>query len=264
VCVGDASRPPLPPIAGAAVDVRDLVVTAADGTSFAAVLARPEAIARDAGGGAGVLILPDWRGLHPFYEELALRFAEAGVTAIAIDLYGRTAGAAKRPPDFAFDEHFRQLTMDGLNADVAAALGVLRGERGGAVRTYTLGFCVGGRVSFLQAAEGRGLDGVIGLYGWPVGEHRSGLPAPLERVDDFSCPVLGVFAGDDYGISADDVATWERALADAGVRHETVVYPGTPHGFFDRLAEEHADASADAWRRVLAFIGAGESAQRSS
>lgn len=94
-----------------------------------------------------------------------------------------------------------------------AAADLLRSaDGGGALRIYTLGFCVGGRASFLQAAEGHELAGVIGFYGWPVGEHRSGLPAPTERTGRFRCLVLAIFAGADYGISDEDAAAFDTAL----------------------------------------------------
>jgi carboxymethylenebutenolidase len=62
--------------------------------------------------------------------------------------------------------------------------------------------------------------------------------------------------GADEGIPASDVAAFERALSDAGVEHELITFPGAPHSFFDRRFEEHAEASEDAWRRVLEFIQA--------
>jgi carboxymethylenebutenolidase len=67
-------------------------------------------------------------------------------------------------------------------------------------------------------------------------------------------PILALQAGDDQGITAEDNATFEQALTDAGVEHELVTYEGAPHSFFDRKYEEFADASDDAWRRVLAFV----------
>jgi carboxymethylenebutenolidase len=67
-------------------------------------------------------------------------------------------------------------------------------------------------------------------------------------------PILALQAGDDQGITAEDNAMFERALTDAGVEHELVTYGGAPHSFFDRKYEEFADASDDAWRRVLAFV----------
>ena len=60
--------------------------------------------------------------------------------------------------------------------------------------------------------------------------------------------------GADEGIPVDQVRAFEQALVDAGVEHEIVVYDGAPHSFFDRKQEQFADASADAWSRVLAFV----------
>ena len=70
------------------------------------------------------------------------------------------------------------------------------------------------------------------------------------------CPILALQAGDDANITAEDNAAFEEALRDAGVPHEVVTYPGAPHSFFDRKQEEFADASDDAWQRVLEFITA--------
>jgi carboxymethylenebutenolidase len=69
------------------------------------------------------------------------------------------------------------------------------------------------------------------------------------------CPILALQAGDDQNITAEDNAAFEQALADAGVEHELVTYEGAPHSFFDRKQEEFADSSADAWERVLRFVG---------
>ncbi len=91
MCFDRDSLPPIPVISGAAVSHEDVVLESADSNRFAAFLATP-----DGPGEAGVLILPDVRGLYRFYEELALRFAERGITALAIDYFGRTAGVAKR------------------------------------------------------------------------------------------------------------------------------------------------------------------------
>lgn len=251
MCFEHDARPPRPPIRGAAVDARDLLLTSADGTRLAAVAARGETA-----GGVGVVVIPDVRGLHPYYEELALRFGEIGVHAVAIDLYARTAGPGKRDEDFEYEPHVRQTRLDAVTEDVAAAAELLRSADGGeAQRLYTLGFCLGGRISFLQAGEGHGLAGVIGLYGWPVGPHRSGLPAPAAVARRFDCPVLAIYGGADEGIPPAAIAEFDEALAAAGVAHRSVVYEGAPHSFFDRRAQEFAQASEDAWRQLLDFMG---------
>src|ERR671918_707132 len=100
MCFELDSLPPVPAIEGGAVRHEDLVLEAADGNSFAGFAAHPEEPT-----GKGVVILPDVRGLYRFYEELALRFAERGIVAVAIDYFGRTAGVDKRGEDFDYMTH---------------------------------------------------------------------------------------------------------------------------------------------------------------
>jgi carboxymethylenebutenolidase len=254
MCFDADARPPLPPIRGAALDSHDLTLTAADGIKVAAHAARAAEPT-----GAGMVILPDVRGLHPFFEELALRFAEAGVNAIAFDYFSRTAGTGKRDADFDYEAHIPQIRHETLNQDVAAAAAYLRSEVGGAVdRLFTIGFCLGGRASMVQAARPElGLSGVIGFYGFPGGSHRSGMPAPTELAPRFTCPVLAIFGGADQAIPAEARDEYDKALTDAGIEHRIFVYPGAPHSFFDRKAQDYAEASADSWRQVLAFMGIG-------
>ena len=251
MCFDTDARPPLPPIRGGAIDARDVRLTSADGTVVAAYAARAERPS-----GAGIVVIPDVRGLNHYYEELALRFAEAGVHAVSIDLYARTAGAEKRPDGFEYEPHVKQLDPAAVDADIAAAAAFLRSPEGGAAeRLFTVGFCIGGRVSLLQARSGLGLSGVIGLYPWPVGPHRSGLEAPADEASRFGCPVLALYGGEDAGIPAEARAAFDTALEAAGVEHRTVVYEGAPHSFFDRKAADFADASDGAWREMLGFMG---------
>ena len=256
MCFDEKARPPIPPIRGSALDSRDLTLTAADGTQVAAHAARAAEPT-----GAGMVILPDVRGLHRFFEELALRFAEAGVDAIAFDYFSRTAGTGKREEGFDYQAHVPLMRYETLNHDVAAAAAYLGTPEGGSVdRLFTVGFCMGGRASMVQAARPElGLSGVIGFYGFPVGSHRTGIPAPADLASQFTCPVLAIFGGADRGIPAGVRDEYEKALTDAGIEHEIVVYEGAPHSFFDRAAEEYADASADSWRHVLDFVGVGAS-----
>ncbi len=259
MCFDTDARPPLPPIRGGAIDARDVRLTSADGTELHAYAARAETPS-----GAAIVVVPDVRGLHRYYEELALRFAETGVHAVSIDLYARTAGAGKRPDGFEYEPHVGRLEPAAVDADVAAAVGFLRDADGGAAeRIYTVGFCLGGRVSLLQARSGLGLAGVIGLYPWPVGPHRSGIPAPADEAPRFGCPVLALYGGADAGIPPDARDEFDRALDAAGVEHRSVVYDGAPHSFFDRKAAEFSDASEGAWAEMLGFIGVESSAQPS-
>jgi carboxymethylenebutenolidase len=246
MCFELDSLPPIPVISGAAVAHEDVTLTAADGASFAAFFAQP-----DSPGGAGVVILPDVRGLYRFYEELALRFAERGITAVAIDYFGRTAGVGKRDDDFPYPEHVEQTTPEQVQLDVAAAVSHVR--EAGCRAVFTVGFCFGGRHSWLAAAAGHGLAGSIGFYGRP-GIGRDGTPGPTQRAGELAAPILALMGGDDPGIPPEDVAEFERALDAAGVEAEVVMYPGAPHSFFDRKYEAFAQESDDAWRRTLAFV----------
>jgi carboxymethylenebutenolidase len=249
MCFDTDSTPPVRVIAGAAVSHDRLTLTAADGNQFAAFLATPESPAAK-----GVVIYPDVRGLYRFYEELALRFAERGIAAIAFDYFGRTAGTGERDDEFEYAPHVEQTTDDGVQADARAAVEQLRGAGTGTV--FSVGFCFGGRASWVGAASGHGLAGSAGFYGSPT--RQRGGPSAVERVDAIECPILALQAGDDAGITADDNAAFERALAGADVEHEIVVYDGAPHSFFDRKQAEFAEASDDAWRRVLAFVSSHE------
>ncbi len=244
MCFDLDSAPPIPVLRGAAVSHDDLTLEAADGNRFAAFEATP-----DEPNGIGIVILPDVRGLYRFYEGLALRFAERGYTALAFDYFGRTAGAQKRGDDFEYRPHVEQTPDEAVQADVRAAVEHLRPKTRA---IFTVGFCFGGRQSWLAAAGGHGISGAVGFYGRPGA--RDGSPGPAQRAGELEAAILGLMGGADQAISADEVAEFERALEEAGVEHELVTYPGAPHSFFDRKQEEFAEASEDAWRRVLAFV----------
>ena len=246
MCFDSDSLPPVPVMSGAAVSHDDLVLEASDGNRLAAFAAAP-----DEPGEPGIVVLPDVRGLYRFYEELALRFAERGHRAIAIDYFGRTAGVDKRGDDFEFRPHVQATTAEGIQADVAAAVARLR--RQGATQIFTVGFCFGGRQSWFAAASGHGLAGAIGFYGRP-GVGQDGTPGPAQRAGEIEAPILALMGGADDGIPVEDVRAFEQALREAGVEHEIEIYRGAPHSFFDRKFEQFADASEDAWGRVLAFV----------
>jgi carboxymethylenebutenolidase len=247
MCFDSDSVPPIPAISGAAVSHDDLTLEAADGNRFAAFRALPEGPAP-----TGIVILPDVRGLYRFYEELALRFAERGFAAVAFDYFGRTAGVEKRGDDFEYMPHVQELKPGPVQEDIGTAVGHVRAL--GCTSIFTVGFCLGGRYSWLAAASGHGLQGAVGFYGNP-GE-RNGVAGPTQLAADIAAPILALQAGDDANISPELNAQFAEALSLAGVEHEVVTYDGAPHSFFDRKQEQFADASDDAWRRVLAFLAA--------
>lgn len=241
MCYSDDARVPLPPVSGAAADQGDLVLTSSDGTKFAAYFARAGKPT-----GAGMVVLPDNRGLHDFYKELAQRFAEAGIDAVAIDYYARTAGMGSRDESFDYKPHLEQATPENIAADVSAAVAYLESKEGGAVTSpFTVGFCFGGSSSWNQSALQPHVSGAIGFYGRP------------ERSEPFiskmKAPLLMLIAGADF-TPQEAFQVFDKELTTANVPHEMHIYEGAPHSFFDRSFEQWKDACDDAWRRMLAFI----------
>lgn len=242
MCFPADARPPLPPIMGGLTDDGDLVLRSADGNQFAAYGARAAKST-----GAGIVVMPDVRGLHPFYRDLAGRFAQAGVDAVAIDYFGRTAGMAERPENFDFMTHVGQTTPEGIAADVAASLAYLRSPQGGSAGSvFTVGFCFGGSQSWRQSAVQPGLAGAIGFYGRPV--------RVRDVLSQMRAPLLLLIAGADHATTQEDFDKFVEELTRANVPHRKVVYQGAPHSFFDRTFDQHKAASDDAWRQMLSFI----------
>lgn len=248
MCFPYDSKPPIEPVSGAAVHTSDLTLTSHDGTKFAAFFA-----GGDNPGGPAVVVMPDVRGLFPFYEDLAVRFAERGIDAVAIDYFGRTAGVGKRGAEFEYAPHVAQTKVPHLIDDVGAAVEHLR--QGNPERpVFTVGFCFGGSNSWLQATGPHNITGVIGFYGNPTRPGRDGTEPPIARVSEIRVPLLGLMGGADQGIPVEEVRKFEKELVAAGVDHDIRIYDGAPHSFFDRRYDEHAEAAADAWHRVLHFI----------
>ncbi|MEU0486125.1 dienelactone hydrolase family protein [Streptosporangium sp. NPDC006013] len=253
MCYDAAAAPPVPNAPITRAEAAQATLTSGDGTRIGAFLAHPEKPS-----GVGVLVLPDNRGLSGFYQQLAVRLAELGHTAVAIDYYARTAGTdyRDRPESFAdmatlMPDHLARLTSEGLSADMSAGVERLRESCHAVV---SLGFCMGGRFAFNTAAPRFGLDGVIGLYGFP-GE-LNGAPGPIQLAHLMTAPILALWGGGDENIPPAMVTAFDDALTAAGVGHEFVTYPDAPHGFFDHQLPDFADASADAWRRITRFISA--------
>jgi carboxymethylenebutenolidase len=247
VCFDTDALPPDPARTGMLGSSERTTLTADDGNRLAATIARTREPAS-----AGIVIIPDVRGLHRYYERLAEHLADAGVHAVAIDPYGRTAGAEHRADGFDHAEHRAAASDEGFRADVRAAAEALRGL--GATAVISMGFCFGGRASLMQASQ-ESVDGVIAFYGPPT-KREGDQPSALDEARDgrVRAPVLGLYGGADRGIPKADVDEYDQALEAAGIEHRVVVYPGAPHSFFDRTMTEHAEACRDAWARVLGFV----------
>ncbi len=249
MCYDSQATPPLPPAPVGPAHGQDLILTAADGNRFAAYAARPAQPPS-----ASILIYPDIRGLHQFYKELALRFAEIGIAAVALDYFGRTAGLTARDDAFEWQPHVAQLRLPTVYADAQAGLAHLRAAA--AAPCFVVGFCLGGSLALYTATEGFGLAGIIGFYAGLTRKMDEQKGSVLEAARLIQTPVLGLFGGADPGIPPELVQTLDETVDQAGVPHAVITYPGAPHSFLDRRAADFAAASEDAWRRLLAFITA--------
>jgi carboxymethylenebutenolidase len=243
MCHDHDSRPPASPRSGDVAERGVLTLTAADGTDFSAAYAAPAVPA-----GAGVVLLPDVRGLHPFYVALAEEFARAGLPTVAIDWFGRTAGVAEggvRGAEFEWRSHVEAATPEGMDADIAAAIAYLHERAGAELPVVTVGFCLGGSLSWRQAGGDLDLAGCVGFYGRPAVVGDAATRAHL--------PTVMLIAGADAATPVADQLALADTMRAAGADVDAVVYEGAPHSFFDRAFGEWADACRDAWAHILAL-----------
>lgn len=241
MCHSDDSRPPAPPISLGVADRSELHLTSADGNrllAYAATPAQPN--------GRGVVILPDIRGLHAFYRELAALFADAGFHAVAIDYFGRTAETETRDDSFEHMPHVQKTTPEGIEADVAAGVAHLNGLDSPPSAIFTVGFCFGGSNSWRQSGHGHNLAGCIGFYGG----------RPLERVGPWvpsmTAPLLMLLAGID-STKPREFKKFAKLVQEKGIEVESHTYKGAPHSFFDRSFDDHKAACEDSWQRIIEF-----------
>jgi len=243
MCHDHDSRPPAAPRGRDVVERGVLTLTSGDGTSFSAAYAAPAVSA-----GTGIVLLPDVRGLHPFYVALADQFAQAGLPTVAIDYFGRTAGVAERgvrDAAFEWQDHVRATTAEGMDADIAAAIDYLRQRAGADLPVVTVGFCLGGSLSWRQAGGDLDLAGCVGFYGRPSVVGDAAGRAHL--------PTVMLIAGADAATPVADQLALAETMRAAGADVDAVVYDGAPHSFFDRAYGEWAEACRDAWEHVLAL-----------
>jgi carboxymethylenebutenolidase len=243
MCHDHDSRPPSPPRTGDVAERGVLTLTSADGTPFSAAYAAPAEPA-----GTGIVLLPDVRGLHPFYVALADQFAQAGLPTVAIDYFGRTAGVPERgvrDAGFEWQPHVQAMTAETIDADLAAAVAYLRERAGADLPVVTVGFCLGGSISWRQSGGDLDLAGCVGFYGRPSVVGDAAGRAHL--------PTVMLIAGADAATPVADQLALAETMRAAGADVDAVVYDGAPHSFFDRAFGEWADACRDAWEHVLAL-----------
>jgi carboxymethylenebutenolidase len=217
--------------------------------------ARPDGSARGA-----IVVVQEAFGVNPHIEDVTRRVAVAGYHAIAPDFFHRTGpGAVADYGNFEkVLEHFTPITGDdALLNDVDAALEHLRAQGFSDSQIGAVGFCFGGRVSFLIALQ-YAIGASVGFYGGGIVTGRfPQFPTLVDEVANLQTPWLGLFGDQDGSIPVDDVETLRAALQNANVDTEIVRYAESGHGFHcDQRPDYHEADAKDAWARTLAWFDA--------
>jgi len=204
-----------------------------------------------------VIVIQEAFGVNDYIRDVAGRFASAGYRAVAPTMFHRAGGGTAPYDDFSkVMPLFKGVTDDGIVADVDATTAYLRDAGFEDRRIGIVGFCFGGRVTFLVATRRR-LGAAVGFYGGGIISSRLPFFQPL--IGDaarLATPWLGLFGDADAGIPVSDVEQLRETLArETSVPHEIVRYPGAEHGFHcDRRPAYQEAAATDGWERTLAWL----------
>jgi len=214
---------------------------------MAAYLARPQG----SGKHPGIMVFQEAFGVNSYIRDVAERFAQQGFTALAPELFHRTApGFEGSYDDFpAVQQHMSALTNEGLEADIKASFAWLGNDSGtNPAKIFSVGFCMGGRVSFL-ADTVVPLSAAVSFYGGGIA------PGLLDRAGRLHGPILLFWGGLDKHIPLEDTRAVEDALRAAGKEFGTVTFSYADHGFFcDQRASYNEKASRQAWPMTLEFL----------
>lgn len=201
-----------------------------------------------------ILVIQEIFGVDHHMQDLTRRLARQGYLAVAPALYARLGDPSQAQSIDDLLQRFVALTPDAqVLADLDAAL-AWSGEHGGdAAQIGATGFCWGGRITWLYAAHQPRLKAAVAWYGRLTGRPGALHPhQPLQLAARLHCPVLGLYAGQDSGISLDSVSQMQDALAAAASTSRIHLYPDAPHGFFnDQRSSHRPDLAQDGWARLL-------------
>ena len=233
-----------------AVTTRTVDLSTVDGP-MACFEARPAAPA-----GRAVIVVQEAFGVNPYIKRVTERFADAGFDAVAPSFFHRAGGGTASYDDFSqVFPLYEGLTDDGILVDLDAAFGHVATLGHDPAAVGVVGFCFGGRVTFLAAAR-LTFGASVGFYGGGLVTPRfPQFPALVEEAATLKTPWLGLFGDEDSSIPVEDVETLRGALLDAPVPTEIVRYPGAEHGFFcDERPSFNTAVSEDAWVRTLDWL----------
>jgi carboxymethylenebutenolidase len=203
-----------------------------------------------------IIVIQEAFGVNDHIQDVTRRFAAAGYVAVAPAMFHRAGGGTAPYDDFTqVMPLFEGVSDDGILVDVDATVSHLEAQGFAPSRIGIVGFCFGGRVTFLVAAR-RKLGAAVTFYGGGiVNASPLGLPALIGEAADLQTPWLGLFGDLDTGIPVDDVEVLRAALGDAEAAAEIVRYSDAEHGFHcDAREAYHEDSARDAWQRALGWF----------
>jgi len=241
----------------------EIVVDDQRSAAMGAYLARPAATCTY----PGVIVAHELFGVTAEIRAITDQIAELGYTAIAPEFYHRTAAAGTEltkdePGRAAGFKLMGQLTRDQAINDVRATMRYLSAQPGATGQSAMVGFSLGGHIAYLAATQ-LDLAATAVLYGgWiPTGDIPLSQPEPTitltPGIAEHGGRLLFLVGDQDQLIGADQRRQLGHALTAAGVRHELIVYPDTPHAFFWEDADTYRRAARDdAWRRIQDLLAA--------
>jgi len=193
-----------------------------------------------------LIVIHEYWGLNDWVKEQAAKLADQGYEALAIDLY---RGRVATTPDLAH-ELMRGVPEDRAKRDLHSAFEFLESQPSVKKnRIGAIGWCMGGGYSLDVALDEPTLAAAVINYG-----HLATDPEAIKKIN---APILGLFGGEDRGITPDDVHKFEAAMKQQGKKIEIKIYDDAGHAFENPDIEDGyrpADA-ADAWKRTVSFLG---------
>ena len=240
-----------------AIIAESIMISGHGGDTIEAYSARPLEPGKQVG---GVVVIHHMPGYDAGTKEIARTFAVHGYNAMLPNLYWREAPGASPDDAAAAARAVGGVPDERLVGDVAGAAAFLRGLSTSNGKVGVIGYCSGGRQSFL-AAVSLPLEAAVDCYGaFIVGDPPAGMPLKVgpivDKTPDLSCPLLGLFGAEDKYPSPPEVAELESALKAAGKTYEFHSYEGAGHAFFSvNRPAYRPEAAVDGWQKIFTFFG---------
>jgi carboxymethylenebutenolidase len=221
-----------------------------DGNPMEAYVASPEGD----GPHPAVIVVQEIWGVNAYIQSVANKLAAQGYVAIAPALFHREGPGTLglfHETELAF-ERLGRLTDANILTDLAATVAYVQGQPNVNDKLGIVGFCVGGRISYLAAANIPQLTTAVDFYGGRTFVAFGDTPAPFDQTANIRVPILGLFGEDDPNPSPEDVAKIRSELDRHGMTYEFHTYPGAGHGFnCEERPTYRRDSAIHAWGTAI-------------